>query len=61
MLTYTDILKVENLAATFVDKYKKLYYYGDPKLLLLCTIQFYYLLYLRQNIRDFGLLLCFAQ
>jgi hypothetical protein len=36
--TSTDILKVESLAASFVDKYKNLYYYSNFKLLLLCTI-----------------------
>ena len=59
--TSTDIYKVESLTASFVDKYKNLYYYSDFELLLLCTIQYHYLLYLRQNIRDFGPLLCFAQ
>ena len=60
-LTYLDILKVESLAAAFVDDYERLYYSGDSELLPSCTIQFHYLLHLRQNIRDFGPLLCFAQ
>lgn len=60
-LTYLDILKVESLAATFVDEYEGLYYCGDSELLPLCTIQFHYLLHLGQNVRDFGPPLCFAQ
>jgi hypothetical protein len=59
--TSTDILKVESLAASFVDEYENLYYYGDFELLPSCTIQYHYLLHLGQNIRDFGPPSCFAQ
>ena len=53
-LSKQDIDKIEELSASFLQSYETLYYGGIPDRLRLCTVNFHYLVHLRQHIIDAG-------
>ena len=61
LITTSEFARVRTLSFKFVREFKQLYYNKEPEYLSVCTVQIHYLLYLPQNIRDFGLPMHYAQ